>query len=354
LLLQEVEAQESLSAIQAKTMTDKERSDAIKRQVEYYFSRQNLLQDTFLLSKMDKDHFVDISVIAEFKMMKQLTSDIDTILASVKDSEKVIIDEGKKRIKPVPNNERTTLILRNIPTSASEESVKNLLQTVDIPPILSIRADVGDNWFLSFETQDLTKTAMERVKSLKWEDKQIGCAIKSESFLKGLALMPANAYQSGAPFVVSGDTQGGYRSTGRRVGNVTGRRNVYPNASAENHESNGRKNSVGKKGKGKNGPRDGAVKDTGTNGARSPPILVNAVQASLKPSDFPLLGSNVVEVPVAEAKSAASTPPLCTTPNNDAGTSTPDQMSAAKAKVSYAQMALASVSSVASNVAVKV
>jgi len=88
LSLQEVEV-EPTTPVESKSMTEKERSEAIKRQVEYYFSRQNLLQDTFLLSKMSKDHFVDVSVIAEFKMMKQLTSDVDLILASVKDSDKV-------------------------------------------------------------------------------------------------------------------------------------------------------------------------------------------------------------------------------------------------------------------------
>ncbi len=48
-------------------------------------------QDTFLLSKMSKDHYVDLSVIAEFKMIKQLTSDVDLILKSIKDSDKVLV-----------------------------------------------------------------------------------------------------------------------------------------------------------------------------------------------------------------------------------------------------------------------
>ena len=44
---------------------------------------------------MSKDHYVDISVIAEFKMMKQLTTDVDLILASIKDSDKVnLVDLG--------------------------------------------------------------------------------------------------------------------------------------------------------------------------------------------------------------------------------------------------------------------
>ena len=38
---------------------------------------------------MDKDHFVDVSVIAEFKLIKQLTTDVDQIIASVRGSEQV-------------------------------------------------------------------------------------------------------------------------------------------------------------------------------------------------------------------------------------------------------------------------
>jgi hypothetical protein len=51
----------------------------------------NAAQDSYLVGKMDKDHFVDVSVIAEFKLIKQLTTDVDLIIASVKGSEQVPI-----------------------------------------------------------------------------------------------------------------------------------------------------------------------------------------------------------------------------------------------------------------------
>ncbi len=54
-------------------------------------------QDTFLLSKMNKDHFVDLSVIAEFKMIKQLTSDVELILRSIKGSDKVLFSQLNQR-----------------------------------------------------------------------------------------------------------------------------------------------------------------------------------------------------------------------------------------------------------------
>lgn len=76
---------------------------------------------------------------------------------------KVVIDEVRKCIKPAVNTERTTLILRNIPSAASEESVRSLLTSANVPKIVSIRADVGDNWFLAFETKEATKLAMVRL-----------------------------------------------------------------------------------------------------------------------------------------------------------------------------------------------
>lgn len=66
-------------------------SHSVHVQVEYYFSRENLCQDSFLVSKMDAQHFVDVAIIADFKMVKQLTSDTDLILACVAGSDKVCV-----------------------------------------------------------------------------------------------------------------------------------------------------------------------------------------------------------------------------------------------------------------------
>ncbi len=41
------------------------------------------------MSKMDKEHYVDLAVIADFKLVKALTSDEGQILQAVKNSNKV-------------------------------------------------------------------------------------------------------------------------------------------------------------------------------------------------------------------------------------------------------------------------
>ena len=66
-------------------------------QVEYYFSRENLCQDSFLVSKMDSQHYVDVAIIADFKMVKQLTSDTELILSCVANSDKVGGDVETRR-----------------------------------------------------------------------------------------------------------------------------------------------------------------------------------------------------------------------------------------------------------------
>lgn len=199
--------------------------EAIRKQVEYYFSRENLVQDAFLVSKMDKEHYVDLSVIAEFKLMKSLTTDDSVILEAVKSSTKISVDDSTKRLRPTVSNARTTLILRNIPSATPEEELKKFLSDAKLPNLVSMRSDVGDNWFVRLESEDAAKQALELVKQLKWEGKTIGCAIKSESLLKGITpgsppkvgnsgfYMPM---QYGYGYYQSGDGgQGGFRQGGR-------------------------------------------------------------------------------------------------------------------------------------------
>lgn len=54
--------------------------NGVKKQIEYYFSDENLVKDKFFKSKMDKNGYVDVNVIAEFPRMKKAKTTIDFIL----------------------------------------------------------------------------------------------------------------------------------------------------------------------------------------------------------------------------------------------------------------------------------
>ncbi|KAH0463904.1 hypothetical protein IEQ34_006690 [Dendrobium chrysotoxum] len=81
--------------------------DKIVRQVEYYFSDENLPKDAFLLKQVrkDKEGYVPITLISSFKKMKKLTKDLSLIEAALRTSSLVVVSSDGKRVKrlhPLP------------------------------------------------------------------------------------------------------------------------------------------------------------------------------------------------------------------------------------------------------------
>lgn len=58
-------------------------------QLEYYFSRENLANDAYLVSQMDGDQYVPIWTVANFNQIKKLTTDIKLITEVLKESPNV-------------------------------------------------------------------------------------------------------------------------------------------------------------------------------------------------------------------------------------------------------------------------
>ncbi|XP_076039146.1 uncharacterized protein LOC143024182 isoform X3 [Oratosquilla oratoria] len=77
--------------------------DKIKKQVEYYFSDDNLANDIFMRRKMSKDGYIPVSLIASFNRMKQLTQDVKLIIEVCKTSQLLQVkDEVWLRTKHDP------------------------------------------------------------------------------------------------------------------------------------------------------------------------------------------------------------------------------------------------------------
>ncbi|KAL9368225.1 hypothetical protein Peur_039424 [Populus x canadensis] len=70
---------------------------SIIRQIEYYFSDENLLNDHYLISLMDDQGWVPISTIAEFKRVKKMTTDISLILDALQSSGSIEVQGEKIR-----------------------------------------------------------------------------------------------------------------------------------------------------------------------------------------------------------------------------------------------------------------
>uniref|UniRef100_A0A8C9WP74 La ribonucleoprotein 1, translational regulator n=1 Tax=Scleropages formosus TaxID=113540 RepID=A0A8C9WP74_SCLFO len=108
--------------------------DYIKRQIEYYFSIDNLERDFFLRRKMDQNGFLPIALIASFHRVQALTTDLSLILEALKDSKEVeIID---MRIRPRMEPEKWPL-----PSlSVSDHNQTDFSQLINCPEFIPRQA----------------------------------------------------------------------------------------------------------------------------------------------------------------------------------------------------------------------
>jgi len=75
-------------------------SETIVRQVEFYFSVNNLCRDVYLRMRMSQDGWVPLQIICNFNKMKQLTTDKRLILDTLKaSSTKLEVDDAKQRLR---------------------------------------------------------------------------------------------------------------------------------------------------------------------------------------------------------------------------------------------------------------
>ncbi|KAI3460425.1 hypothetical protein Pfo_017088 [Paulownia fortunei] len=72
-------------------------TNMIVKQIDFYFSDDNLVKDNFLRSNMDDHGWVPIALIASFRRVQQLTKDIPVILESLRYSTVVEVQGDKVR-----------------------------------------------------------------------------------------------------------------------------------------------------------------------------------------------------------------------------------------------------------------
>jgi len=72
---------------------------ALQKQVEYYFSVENLCKDIFLRSQMDKDGWIPAAVISGFNRVRMLTPDATLVLESLAESVEVEISADNAKLR---------------------------------------------------------------------------------------------------------------------------------------------------------------------------------------------------------------------------------------------------------------
>ena len=145
--------------------------EALKQQLEYYFSAQNLAKDTFLQSILlqSKNHFCNIDTLSRFSNVIRICESLgdagsitDMLVQAAEMSEYLVVhrsEDGaatlmgigpKVVVSSVPRN---TIILREVSESVTEDDVRALFESSDkwnsgkCPvSIKSLKEEVGNNW----------------------------------------------------------------------------------------------------------------------------------------------------------------------------------------------------------------
>ncbi|CAM9339551.1 unnamed protein product, partial [Ectocarpus fasciculatus] len=171
--------------------------ELIKKQIEYYFSKENLVHDAFLASQMDAQMSAPISVIMKFGKIKVLTQDENVLKEALESSTAVTVVENriKSNFKPAG---RSTIILRDIASDVPEEEVRSIFAYDGCKPISSIRADIENTWFVIMDSeQDAKDTVLDlKLKKRSFRGESVKCRLKTEAVVK--SYFPVSAQGSGA------------------------------------------------------------------------------------------------------------------------------------------------------------
>jgi la-related protein 6 len=92
---------------------DEDLKERIIKQVEFYFSDVNILKDAFLLKhvRRNKQGYVSLKLITSFKKVKSMTKDYRVVAFSLKQSEKLEVNEEGTKVRrkdPLPEWDETT------------------------------------------------------------------------------------------------------------------------------------------------------------------------------------------------------------------------------------------------------
>lgn len=163
-----------------KTLTGEALHSALVAQLEWYFSRENLQRDAWLVSQLQGSGWVPIDVICSFRKVERLTTERAAVVAAMKSCKSIMLDAAQTAVRPSAKAERNTLILRDISSELPQEQVRTIFAADGCPgTVTSLRSDVGDCWFVVFENEhQCTETALWLV-GRKFQDNEIHARVKS-------------------------------------------------------------------------------------------------------------------------------------------------------------------------------
>ncbi|XP_042232347.1 la-related protein 4-like isoform X2 [Homarus americanus] len=165
----------------------------VAQQVEYFFSRENLSNDPYLISQMDSDQYVPVFILANCSQFKNITKDHSIIVEALKESPFVQLDEENNRVRP--NYKRCIVILREIPESTPVDEIESMFKSEECPKVVSCEFVHNSSWYVTFESDEDAQKAYWYLRGVvkTFKDKPILARIKTKpiSRLGCLSVLPS-------------------------------------------------------------------------------------------------------------------------------------------------------------------
>eukprot|EP01125_Pyxidicula_operculata_P010456 TRINITY_DN3436_c0_g1_i1.p1 TRINITY_DN3436_c0_g1~~TRINITY_DN3436_c0_g1_i1.p1 ORF type:complete len:573 (+),score=194.00 TRINITY_DN3436_c0_g1_i1:65-1783(+) len=170
-------------------LVGEELKKALVNKIETVFTKEYLASDPTLVSKMNSEYWAPISDVIELASIQELTKDEALINQAIRSTDKVVVDEEKKLVRPAtPPVTRTTIILRDTPKETTPEQVKGLFSEMSgiSNAILEVKEDFGKTFFIKFNDENVTIEALKFLKSQQLGGQAVQARIKSEYLIREL------------------------------------------------------------------------------------------------------------------------------------------------------------------------
>eukprot|EP01065_Artemidia_motanka_P012279 TRINITY_DN1674_c8_g2_i1.p1 TRINITY_DN1674_c8_g2~~TRINITY_DN1674_c8_g2_i1.p1 ORF type:complete len:681 (+),score=154.45 TRINITY_DN1674_c8_g2_i1:67-2043(+) len=158
---------------------------SVRDQLVYYFSPQNLQTDIWLKQHLDERMQMPIRVVAEFPKIQAMGASLETVIAAAKSISDFTITEGAQAgagpllsLNGLRPSARTTIVLRDIPTDVSEDELRQLFAPREPR---SVRREIQNTVFCSFESEEVCKEAFFSLSSVTLRGEAVRGRIKSET-----------------------------------------------------------------------------------------------------------------------------------------------------------------------------
>jgi len=154
-------------------LTGEALSEAIVRQIEFYFSDENLPRDAFLKKQLQKDEtgrgFVSLDTIMSFNKIQKLTKDVDVVRNALAQSLVLVLSEdgaSVRRKTPMDTPEERTVYVSYLPRTMTPDTCKLLfsqcgpIAKIDMPVEGGVSRGVA---FIEFERAEAAQAAIQQL-----------------------------------------------------------------------------------------------------------------------------------------------------------------------------------------------